>query len=276
MKFASINGARIAYAEGGETHSRTIVTLHGGRGIGTHESDYAAYQSLTDEFRLLSYDMRGHGESSNEAPLTFAQLVEDLEALRRELVGGPMILLGGSFGGMIAQAYAVEYSANLTHLILRGTAASTEQEDSAFRVFRDNPAKAPMASEAMLRRMFAGEMANDDERRLVQYAISPLYEKSLDPDALMSAAVALPVRAATHNALYQDGRNYDVRPELGKIECPTLVVCGELDWICPPDQSQEIADAIPESTLMVVPGANHAVHRQAADVVLPAIRDFCA
>lgn len=277
MKDIYINDARLAVADAGEPIDGTIITLHGGRGIGDHQSDFAAFSSLTDRYRVISFDMRGHGDSSLEGPLTFDQLADDVEGLRQELVGGPIILIGGSFGGMIALNYAVRHHAGLSHLVLRGTAPSYHHEDSAMREFFARSGKAPMISKDMMRRMFAGEIRDENERRLILFAMAPMYSDTFDPDEVLESARTAPIHNDTHNALFKDGRTYDLRSKLSEVTCPALIICGSDDWICPVDQSQLMAELIPNSELMVVEGANHAVHKQAAGQVLAKVRDFtCA
>jgi len=64
---------------------------------------------------------------------------------------------------------------------------------------------------------------------------------------------------------------YDVIDRLPNIQIPTLVLCGEHDWICPPSHSRLIASRIPGAKLVMVPNASHAVP---ADVANREIRQF--
>jgi pimeloyl-ACP methyl ester carboxylesterase len=81
---------------------------------------------------VLSFDFRGHGQSSCTLPYTFAQLVDDIHALREHFVGGDKaVICGGSFGGYLAQQYAITYPDYVSHLVLRGTAPSHERECDA-------------------------------------------------------------------------------------------------------------------------------------------------
>ena len=127
VQFVVINGARLAYKIAGHQHAPLLITLHGGRGQGTHHSDFAIYSQLSDKYRVLSFDYRGHGQSSRTKPYTFAQLVEDIEGVRKHFVRAEdeqVIICGGSFGGFLAQQYAITYPSHVSHLILRGTAPS--------------------------------------------------------------------------------------------------------------------------------------------------------
>jgi proline iminopeptidase len=274
MQIVTLNGASFCYEVAGEEHDRTIVVLHGGRGIGDHRSDFRAFLPLAGEFRLLAYDQRGCGFSSLTPPYHFAQFADDLEAFRRNLCGGKRIaVIGGSFGGMIALTYAVRYPEGLSHLILRGTAASHHHEAEAIENFKVRLHKATSASVNMVHKMFSDQVIDDTELRLIWLALMPLYYEDFDADAALERTRTLQLHAETHNALFAE-KSYDVRAGLSKIAVPTLVVVGEHDWICPLSQSREIADGIPGARLLVVPGANHAVHIEKNAEVLQQIRCF--
>lgn len=94
--------------------------------VGDYRSDFQAYSPLGDQYCVLSYDYRGHGRSSRTKPYSFDQLVEDIEGMRLHFAkpNEKIIVCGGSFGGFLAQQYAIKYAAHVSHLILRGTAPS--------------------------------------------------------------------------------------------------------------------------------------------------------
>lgn len=126
VDYVNINGARLAYRLSGPKDAPLFITLHGGRGMGDHQSDFTAYKPLDDQYRVLSFDYRGHGLSSSTRPYTFEQIVDDVEQVRKHFSrsGGKAIICGGSFGGFLAQHYAIKYADKVRHLILRGTAPS--------------------------------------------------------------------------------------------------------------------------------------------------------
>jgi proline iminopeptidase len=71
--------------------------------------------------------------------------------------------------------------------------------------------------------------------------------------------------------LYQ---SVDLRPLLGSITCPTLVVAGELDFICGPAQAQPIAEAVTGSRLVMLPGCGHIPSIEAPQQYRRAVVDF--
>ncbi|MBB2187260.1 alpha/beta fold hydrolase [Gluconacetobacter liquefaciens] len=139
----TINGARLAMSMIGPADGIPLIVLHGGRGFGTHDGVFATYTPLAGRYRVIGFDMRGHGWSEDVAPFTFAQMVADIETIRQTLCGGRrIVLLGGSFGGMIALTYAVAHPDALLALILRGTAPSWHHEAGALASFRARAARA--------------------------------------------------------------------------------------------------------------------------------------
>lgn len=275
MSQLAINGARLTYQASGPEDAPLIVALHGGRGIGDHRTEFEAFRPLADRYRLVGYDQRGCGRSSLTPPFTFEQLADDVEGVRQNLAGdAPMILIGGSFGGMIALTYALKYPAGLSHLILRGTAPSHDQEAEAIENFKARLHKAPNASISMIDKLFSDQVQDDVELQLIWFALQPLYFERFDADAALESTRRLCCHAETHNALYRNKEQYDVRARLGEIVAPTLVVVGSEDWICPPSQSIQIAEGVANGELLVIEGCNHAVHIEANEQVVSRIRTF--
>ena len=71
-------------------------------------------------------------------------------------------------------------------------------------------------------------------------------------------------------------RTFDLRPELGRIAAPTLILCGKHDWICPPEFSREIAGLISGSRLVELENSSHSVRVDAPDVLLREVTAFIA
>lgn len=279
MPTIQVNGVTFNYSIAGEGNEETIFTLHGGRGAGDHRSDFNAYKVLADRYRVISFDQRGHGKTSDTAPYTFEQLADDVEELRKVFCGDrKCIVIGGSFGGMIAMTYAIRHPDSLSKLVLRGTAPSHETEDDAIEIVKQRRHLVPSLSLEMIDKLFSDRVESDLEFRLLWLAIQPLYSENFDPQAAFERTRDMDVHVESHNALYtpEAKAGYDVRARLGEIKAPTLIVVGLNDWICPPGQSRIIAERIAGSKLVEVPDANHAVHIQAKEIVLPLIRDFLA
>ncbi|KAF3021443.1 hypothetical protein E8E14_006803 [Neopestalotiopsis sp. 37M] len=275
VEFVEINGAQLAYRICGPEDAPLIITLHGGRGMGNHQSDFKAFSPLADSYRVLSFDYRGHGQSSRTKPYTFDQIVDDIDGMRAHFVGPEekVIILGGSFGGFLAQQYAIKYASHVSHLILRGTAPSYHHEEGAIKTLEQRLSKAPSFSIEMLKDKVFGAFDSDLEFRMVHLAMSPLYSESFDPNAALQSCLNNVYNAESHNDLYSEEEKYfDYREDLHKITAKTLVVVGDKDWICPPENSKLIAKKINDAELFVVENANHSVHVEKNELVLKKIR----
>ncbi|OJK01317.1 hypothetical protein ASPACDRAFT_51218 [Aspergillus aculeatus ATCC 16872] len=280
VEYVTVNEADLAYRLVGPKDAPLIITLHGGRGFGDHTSDFKAYSPLSqDNLRILSFDYRGHGQSSRTKPYTFQQLVNDIEALRRHFAGPdtPCIICGGSFGGFLALQYSIEYPDKVSHLVLRGTAASHHHEEQAIQTLQARLHRAPGMSINMLREKIFGHFNSDTEFRLVMHAAAPLYREEFDPDLALQQNLATVFNAESHNDLYAAPEKFfDYRDRLHRIGARTLVIVGDKDWICPPAQSEIIVEGIPGAKLAVVAGANHSVHLEKNEIVLEIIRGHLA
>ncbi|KAF5501975.1 Proline iminopeptidase [Colletotrichum aenigma] len=274
VDFVDINGARLAYRVVGPENAPLMITLHGGRGMGDHRSDFKIYSQLSDKIRVLSFDYRGHGQSSLTKPYTFEQIVDDIEGVRQHFAGDKQVIIcGGSFGGFLAQRYAIKYASKVSHLILRGTAASHHHEAGAIKTLEERIHKVPSFSVDMLRNKVFGAYESDREFQLIYFAMMPLYREVFDPDAALKSNLDGVYVAESHNDLYSQKEKYfDYTDRLSQITAKTLVVVGDKDWICPPENSKLIAEKIPGAELFMVENANHGVHAEKPEVVLPKIR----
>jgi proline iminopeptidase len=125
-----------------------LVLLHGGPGS-NHQYFLPWVLGLARSHRLVLIDQRGCGRSgpaSDPRRYTLDAMVDDLETVRDALGLGRMALLGHSFGGLLAQAYAVRHAARLSHLVLVGTASTAKAVNADFaRIRKALPARTACA-----------------------------------------------------------------------------------------------------------------------------------
>ncbi len=116
-----------------------LVIVHGGPGA-SHDYFLPYLLPLARHNELVFIDERGSGRSQklvDPAGYTVENMVEDVEAVRQALSLGKITLLGHSYGGVLAQAYALKYQNNLTHLILCSTFPSTSQMNEVFAKMKE-------------------------------------------------------------------------------------------------------------------------------------------
>lgn len=157
---ATVNNTQIWYETLGS--GPPLVLLHGGPGL-DHTEFRPWLDPLATHFTLVFVDERGTGRSARVDPSTATteNMVADIEALRQHLGYEQIALLGFSFGGFLALAYAAQYQQHLSHLLLVSTAPShafgPSQRRSSRRLRRPKlrpPLRAKPPSPAM--RSFAG------------------------------------------------------------------------------------------------------------------------
>lgn len=248
---------RSAFSVEGE--GPALILIHG-IGASRHSWD-GLIAHLRPRFRCISYDLRGHGKSPVPAPpYALDDLVEDLEALRAELGIAKAHFAGHSLGGMIGPAYARKYPRHVASLGLLSTAAFRSADDSAKvqGVVAAMRAKgiAPVL-EALKDRWFTPEFAarrpDIIERRMQQVI-------DTNPEVFLSV---FDIYAETEMA-----------PWLHEVKQPCLVLTGENDGGCNPRLNAQIANALPNSELVILPGLRHAILLEAADQVAPPVLDF--
>src|SRR5438067_6482516 len=123
--FVDANGIMIYYKILGR--GEPLMIVHGGPGA-SHDYFLPYLLPLARRHKLIFIDERGSGRSQkleNPAGYTIENMMEDVESVRQALGLGKINLLGHSYGGVLAQAYALKYQKNLAHLILGSTFQST-------------------------------------------------------------------------------------------------------------------------------------------------------
>jgi proline iminopeptidase len=282
---ASVNGAELYYEVHGPEGAPAIMSLHGGPGISDHTKGKQAFEPLTDEYRLVVYDHRGCGESSLTPPYSNEQYARDANALREHLDIDDIVLIGGSYGGFIAQEYAIRFPESLRGVVLRDTAASSDNEEHSWKNARETwPAMesadldVPDITWDEFTKVMDGNVDSDEEFERIFHGMAPLYAPSLDEfdaEAAREATEARNFHHETHNVMFTEAYpEMDYRPDLPNVDVPALVTVGRHDWITPPEASKEIADLLPNSRLVVFERSGHSPNLDQQDEYIARVREF--
>lgn len=242
-----------------EGHGPALFLIHG---IGARRATFARLvEGLKDRFTCISYDLRGHGES----PLPHSRfglddLVDDLEALRRKLGIEQAHFAGHSLGGMIGPAYARAHPSRVKSLGLWSTAAFRTEDDSAkvkavVSAMRDKGIGNVL--ETLTARWFTDAFAAA-RPDVIEWRKKQVVDT--DPEVFLNV---FDIYAETEMA-----------PWLHEISAPAQVLTGELDGGCNPRLNAAIAEALPNSELVILEGLKHAIFIEATDRVLPHVRRF--
>jgi proline iminopeptidase len=180
------------------------------------------------------------------------------------------VVLGQSFGGMVAMAYGTRHADHPAKLILSSTTAKTRLDRVVATFGRLGGAPAAEAARAYWDA--PGEKTLPDYARLC----FPLYSRTpRDPGADKRTEWNFPLMFDFGGG---EDRSFDLLPDLARIRRPTLILAGEDDPITPLEDSLDIAAAIPapHARLVQFPGCGHGVFRDDRKRAFEEIRRFLA
>ena len=251
----------------------TLFLVHGGPG-GEHSRFKTTSAGLRDVAQLVYVDHRGSGRSLEGDPATYTldNNVDDLDALREHL-GLPRIsVLGSSYGGMVAQGYALRYPQRVANLILVCTAPSHRflADARAIVETRGTPEQ-----KRVCHRLWDGSFESTEQLREFFYVMGPFYSRRFKPEEFDDGWSRGRHSFVALNRGFGDFlRTFDFTERLSEIRCPTLVIGGAHDWICPPQHSRLIAERIPRAHLKIFADSAHAVAVDESAAYLAAVRGF--
>jgi 3-oxoadipate enol-lactonase len=229
-------------------------------------SDRASFNAiapaLSHSFRVIVPELPGFGGSAAVSG-GLADIADRMAEAVKDAAGGEdTIVLGNGYGGFVALQMAIRHPQLAAKFILADCgAAFSEPGRQAFR----NMAAASEAkglagiTDVAMRRLFAPEFQEAHPDLMADRRAAFL---RTDGDVFRAACAAL--------------AELDLRPELGKVTVPVLVLVGEHDEATPPPMSHELAAGLPNAQLKIIAGCAHVPQLQSPQVFLDAIGDFLA
>jgi proline iminopeptidase len=275
---------------------RPVLVVHGGPGI-PYTQAWKGLEPLTDRYRFYYYDQRGCGQSSHpidtfasknyyenmtrlDQTLGLGAQIADIERIRQILGQEKLILVGHSFGGMMASLYAAEFLERVEALILIAPAETLVMPPPSGGLFEQVrqhlSADQLPAYDAYLKRYFNYQnLFSESEQSLAQLnnEFAPYYLQALP------TAVIPPEGAAGGwmvQAIYLGmGTRHDYRPALKAVTAPVLVLHGAND-LQPEAASRLYADALPHASFQVISGATHFMFAEQPEAFAAAVASFLA
>jgi pimeloyl-ACP methyl ester carboxylesterase len=236
-------------ASGFKADRPTLVLIHGAGGIS--QSFLPQIRQLDRLVNILALDLPGHGETPGrglESISAYAEWVYG--ALKDSSI--PKFFLGGhSMGGAICLEMALRFPRGIQGLILLSTAAYfPDSSETAVDFGRD-----PQETLARINRQ--------------------AYDKET-PDTVISQSLKIFMQTpmAVIQGDFQACSRFDFREEIKKLQCPTLIMVGDQDISTPPEFSEYLKSRIPESSLLILPGAAHMITLEKPKEVNQAVGDF--
>lgn len=272
--YVDVEGAGLV-ADGSRMREKpTLILVHGGPGA-DHSVYKPAFSALSDIAQIVYYDHRGCGRSEDgpRERWTLAQWGDDLKALCDTLGIEKPIVLGTSFGGFVAQAYATRHPGHAAKLVLMSTAAKVDFETIYATFERIGGASAREAARAYW------SAPSDETRRQYREICLPLYQARHkgEPDWFQRAITRNDTGVHFNGPRNEHGR-MDYRADLARVTCPVLVMAGELDPITPIAFSETIAASLPPGLARFerFAGCGHGLVGDDPDRTFRLIREFIA
>ena len=213
---------------------------------------FAQVEELSKDFEVITFDPRGIGQSVIENPADAANLsietfaadvVQILDDLKIEKAN----ILGASFGGFVAQEFALKFPERLSRLILACTTAGganhVKPDLEILRAFAPDPS------------LPVGERI----RKLIYPAFTDEFnvEQAATVEQVCRLRETNPVAEAVYFAQLQTAFTFDSENRLAEIQAETLVIGGEKDRVVPVENSVNLAQKLPHAALKIIENGSH-------------------
>jgi pimeloyl-ACP methyl ester carboxylesterase len=263
-----VDGAALV-PEGAAMRGRpTVVLLHGGPGGFDHSYLKPDFARLAEVGQVVYLDLLGHGRSDwgDPSAWTFELAADAVRDFCDALDIDQPVVFGHSLGAFVAMTYATRHPVHPRALVLDGAFARFDIER-----LRDEFRRAGGEEVAAIA---AGTYSGERPATPEEWArVWQVFGRWVPGDVERARTVANRELNARASALI---RGFDVLDELARIECPTLVVVGELDPMTPVSAAHEIVEAMPpgRSRLEIVEGAGHFTWRDSPERYWPIVTGF--
>ena len=240
-------------------HGPNLVLIHGLGG--SHASWNEIEHQLKESFRIIRYDLRGHGKSHNPTgPWDLEDFLHDLQEVYRQADIQKAHVVGFSLGGLIAQKLAIEEPNKIDRLvILSAVAGRTEQEK--------------LRVQERIKNLEAGDLETNKELALERW-FSPEFRQS-NPDKVKARLDALnQVDPTGYMNAYRVFGLGDLADDLARIIHKTLVMTGEHDPGSNIRMAELMHQSIPNSEMEILTGLRHSLLVEAPELVASKLKTF--
>lgn len=249
MATATVNGSELYYETVGS--GAPILMMHGGLGL-SHDYMRPYFDQLSESHTVVYYDHMGNGRSARPddySEMTFDRLVSDAAELMTVLGHDTFVLIGHSYGGFVAQAFAAAHQDRLSGLVLIDTVPAFDYQPTV------TGSDEQMAA---FGRLFSEPMQDDADWQAMWNPVVKMYFNRWD-DAVgadLDARTTYEHRAWNASAALLGA--YNMLEALPNIQTRALAIAGQKDGITPPAPGAErIAGLMPNCDLKVFENSGH-------------------
>jgi proline iminopeptidase len=271
--FIEVNNKKLWVEQEGS--GEPLVLLPGGPAA-SHLIFQPYFSRFAGRYRVIYFDYYGRGKSEKPADyrdITIAGDIADLEGLRIALGLDKINIYGFSYGGMVAQGYALEYGENVKHLVLANTLHSPEMwQKNHENINREISNQYPEVWDRIMELRMQGVRSNDMEMRQQFNSVSAnLLLRFYNPE---HAAELLDGKWAPNLDLYFEftgndidfflgnevSRLPDFRPRLKELKMPVLIIAGRYDRALYPRYQMDFKRYCPQANFMIFEKSGSFIH----------------
>lgn len=277
--YVKVPGAGLYYHTIG--NGTPVIILHGGPGL---DSSYLLPQmgKISQKYQAIFYDQRGSGKSifsSLDAKyFNLNQFVEDLEQIRQTLGYDQVIIIGHSWGSLLAMAYAIKYPQHTKALILMNSAPATSAGHAAFAREYEKRVK-PISKQ--IETIVKSPAFIQGDQKTFGYFCRLVFKKYLYKESdVNKLSLNFSSTTAKNQTTIQTffskelfGKNYNFTNGLNKLNIPTLMIHGDVDPI-PLWTAKQTSEAIPNAKLIVIKNSGHFSYVENEKQVFTEINNF--
>ena len=287
-KYYEVNGAKLWTVSFG--HGDPLFFIAGGPG-GSHIG-LRSFDTLSSEYTLVYYDAFGRGKSDtakNVSEYTLERDIDDLEGLRKAMGFKKINILGHSYGGVVAQGYALKYPQNVSHLILANTFHSylmwQANDDNCNHEIKTNY---PEVWDTLMAIREEGYISSDKLHYEIYGRVPYGFLYAYNPEHFRSrGSNRKPYPNAFNYKLYyqmvgKDGDfivgsdigTFDYRKQLKDLKMPVLIVAGRYDRVAVPAQMMKYKEYCPQATFVMFEHSGHNPQVEEPEKEFKIIREF--
>ncbi|RMG16116.1 MAG: alpha/beta fold hydrolase [Bacteroidetes bacterium] len=270
------DGAELYYKRMGK--GEPILLVHGGPGL-DHSYLLPQMGMLAQHYELIFYDQRACGRSSVEvdtSSISISQFVRDLEAVRQMSGHERIHLLGHSWGGLLAMYYAIAHPQRLKSLILLNPMSPSHvlkaKEDSLLNA-HTTPEEMAAINEIMQSPAFQQQQIPAYEALFREFFRREFYDKRLADSLSLHFQPTFVQGSRLLQHLGKDLASYELRPQLGSISCPTLIIYGQEETggqVAAP----ALQAAMPQARLLMFERCGHFPYIERPELLRQSLSDF--
>ncbi|WP_405270259.1 alpha/beta fold hydrolase [Methanobrevibacter sp.] len=262
-KFLNINDIEICIDDT-EKGEKSLLLIHGL--TGNKSTMYPVRDMFKDDYRVITIDTRGHGESTRPKEYTIDDHADDIHEIIKELDLEKVDVLGYSMGSYIALRAAEVKSDDIDHLVLVCTKPNGKTSSVARLLKEANLDITQVTQEEMMGVILKASLAPDSYEKAVNGELN--IDKYLNGDE--NQELNEEEKAAEDASL----ANFDNSKDYDKVDCKTLVIGAEYDGINPPELGREVADGIKDAQFELIENSGHLAVAEQPDDFQKIIKDF--